>query len=341
MTDAPPKIGTADLPGVTPRLPLVSVGVPTFNGAGTLERALTSVLSQDYPELEVVISDNASTDETEAVCRQFASRDPRVRYLRKPTNCGPTENFMEVLRQARGKYFMWLGDDDWLADPSYVSKCTSFLVANPDYSLACGVARYFRKGVFLMEGLRIELSQESPADRLMGYYATIEDNGTFYGVMRREQMLRIGMKPVIANDWFFIAAVAFLGKVMTLAGTSVHREDNTPERTYEGIAAENRQAAIRGRYPFLFIGLSILYEVGWASPVYGWLPRTKRLALGLRCQAIVLRRHVWPGARARLRAIARRLSPAWMWAALRSALGRPGKGPHADHGSRPHEPGPT
>lgn len=333
MPDPAANPETADLPGVTARLPLVSVGIPTFNRAATLQRALASVLGQDYPELEVVVSDNASADETREVCSQIAAGDPRVRYLRKPANCGPTENFMEVLRQARGEYFMWLGDDDWLADPSYVSRCATFLVANPDFSLACGVSRYFRNGAFLREGRSIELPQTSPAERVAGYYAAVDDNGTFYGVMRREPVLRIGMKPVIGNDWLFVAAVAFLGKVTTLPGTSVHRDDNTPERTYERIATENRQAPIRGRYPFLFMGLSILHDIGWASPVYRPLPRTKRLALGVRSQAIVLRRFAWPGVKERLRGLARRLLPGSWYAALRSALRRPRSGPHT------HPPG--
>ena len=64
--------------------PLVSVGIPTFNRLIMLRRAVDSALSQDYPNLEVVISDNASTDGTQAWCEQLARRDSRVRYVRQP-----------------------------------------------------------------------------------------------------------------------------------------------------------------------------------------------------------------------------------------------------------------
>lgn len=302
--------------------PLVSVGVPTFNRAATIERALVSVLAQDYPNIEVVVSDNASSDATEAVCRRLARGDPRVRYLRQTANRGPTENFMEVLRQARGEYFMWLGDDDWLPGHSYISTCTAFLISHPDHALACGVARYFRDGACAGEGNTIDLPQESPADRVAAYYAAVRDNGTFYGVMRREQLLRVEMKPLLANDWLLTGGIAFQGKVKTLGGIAVNRDDNTPERTFARLAMDNALHPLRARWPYLSISLSVLREIAIACPVYATLTRSGRVALGLRCLAIVVRQHAWPGMREKLRRTARRALPPPVRAALRSFLRR-------------------
>jgi glycosyltransferase involved in cell wall biosynthesis len=67
-------------------LPLVSIGVPAYNGAQHLAEALESARSQDYPNLEIIIVDDASTDKTEAICRRFAAIDPRIRYIRSPRN---------------------------------------------------------------------------------------------------------------------------------------------------------------------------------------------------------------------------------------------------------------
>ncbi len=102
--------------------PLVSIGLPTYNRAASLERAARSALAQDWSELELVISDNGSDDDTQAICEALRDADPRVRYVRQAVNLGPLRNFEEVFEHSRGELFMWLGDDDTL-DPSYVSEC--------------------------------------------------------------------------------------------------------------------------------------------------------------------------------------------------------------------------
>src|ERR1700687_633000 len=102
--------------------PLVSIGLPTYNRAVGLGRAIESVLAQDYRNIELIVSDNASTDETERLCTEYCRRDSRVRYLRQETNRGAISNFRAVVAHAQGEFFMWLGDDDWL-DQGYLSEC--------------------------------------------------------------------------------------------------------------------------------------------------------------------------------------------------------------------------
>src|SRR5437867_3383186 len=92
--------------------PLVSVGVPVYNGLPHLRSALGSLLKQDYPHLEIVISDNASTDGTSDYCRALAQVDPRVRYTRNEHNVGPAENFRLALERSTGELFMWASHDD-------------------------------------------------------------------------------------------------------------------------------------------------------------------------------------------------------------------------------------
>src|SRR5262245_14062805 len=94
--------------------PLVSIGLPTYNRASMLPRAIESVLAQTHANIELVLSDNASTDETETICREAQARDPRINYIRQAVNIGLIANFKFVLREARGAFFMWLSDDDWL-----------------------------------------------------------------------------------------------------------------------------------------------------------------------------------------------------------------------------------
>lgn len=112
-------------------LPLVSIGVPVYNGARYLESALECLVAQTYPHLEILISDNASTDETPAICARFQARDPRIRYYRAETNHGAPWNFNRCAELAQGRYFMWAAFDD-LRHPEYVSRCVAALEADPE-----------------------------------------------------------------------------------------------------------------------------------------------------------------------------------------------------------------
>jgi glycosyltransferase domain-containing protein len=210
--------------------PLVSVGIPTYNRAHLIKRSITSVINQDYDSIEIVISDNASTDETSLICQELCKQYERIKYIRQPTNYGPTKNFLEVLEHSDGEFFMWLADDDYL-DSSYISKCVSFLQENPDYSLACGQTFYFRENneqdlsekELIFEGERLNLWQEKGTERVKAYYQQVLDNGVFYGLYRRSQLLRAPMNHTMGGDWLFVASIAFLGKVKTLENVSLKR----------------------------------------------------------------------------------------------------------------------
>jgi glycosyltransferase involved in cell wall biosynthesis len=119
-----------------PALPLVTIGLPVYNGADFLRSALDSLLAQDYPNFQLVISDNASTDGvTEAIGREYAARDGRVRYDRAPHNTGSWGNFSRVYRLGTGEYFMWTSHHDLWA-PSMVRRCVERLEADPTLALA-------------------------------------------------------------------------------------------------------------------------------------------------------------------------------------------------------------
>lgn len=92
--------------------PLVSIGLPVRNGAATIAAALESLVAQDHPDIEVIVSDNASTDDTVAIVTRFAARDPRIRLIRQRRNIRMMANFHAVAAAARGPFFMWAAADD-------------------------------------------------------------------------------------------------------------------------------------------------------------------------------------------------------------------------------------
>jgi glycosyltransferase involved in cell wall biosynthesis len=113
---------------------LVSIGLPVYNGGSYLVDALNSIAAQSYGRVEIIISDNGSSDATEEICRRHASLDPRIRYYRNEVNRGAAWNFNTVFNLARGEYFKWWAYDD-LCEPSYIAKCVDVLEREPTVSL--------------------------------------------------------------------------------------------------------------------------------------------------------------------------------------------------------------
>lgn len=108
--------------------------MPVHNGEKYLPAALDSLLGQTFADFELIISDNASTDRTEAICRDYAARDSRIRYSRNDKNIGAAPNMNHTLRLAVGEYFKWAAHDD-LHAPSYLMQCVEVLDQDPSVVL--------------------------------------------------------------------------------------------------------------------------------------------------------------------------------------------------------------
>src|ERR1043165_9639676 len=114
----------------------VSIGLPVYNGANYLAESIDSILQQTYSDFELIISDNASTDATEELCRSYAARDGRVRYFRQKQNLGCALNSNFVFRQSTGEYFKWISHDD-LHAPRFVERCVEVPDRDPSVSICC------------------------------------------------------------------------------------------------------------------------------------------------------------------------------------------------------------
>ena len=119
---------------MTASQPLVSVCVPTYNRAGLLSESLLTICRQSYAPIEIIVSDNGSTDETERVCREFAHADPRIRYFRQSRNWGAHFNYNFCFDQAQGDIICFFHDDD-LYEPEIVSQGVRFLQEHPEVGL--------------------------------------------------------------------------------------------------------------------------------------------------------------------------------------------------------------
>ena len=114
--------------------PILSIGMPVYNGARYIEAALDSLLAQTWDDFELIISDNASTDDTETICRRYAELDARVSYHREAENRGAYWNFNHVFSLARGKFFKWASHDD-VCSPEFLAACMDAL--RSDKNIVC------------------------------------------------------------------------------------------------------------------------------------------------------------------------------------------------------------
>lgn len=165
----------------------VSIGMPVFNGAKSISQAIDSLLVQSFTDFELVISDNASSDVTEAICLEYASKDSRVRYSRSSRNFGALKNFQTVLEMARGELFFWAAHDDWW-DSRFVESAVAALDLHPTASAAMGVVHYLRADgeEFMTHAPPYGLDKKGAAERAYAYFKQGLTDNLIYAVHRTD-----------------------------------------------------------------------------------------------------------------------------------------------------------
>lgn len=124
--------------------PLVTVAVPVYNEEKFIRETLDSVINQDYKNIEILISDNASSDGTSSICLEYAEKDHRIRYHRHQENTGAANNFYLLANKARGKYFAWMsGHDKW--STNLLSECVKFLNQTPGATITYGTPAWINE----------------------------------------------------------------------------------------------------------------------------------------------------------------------------------------------------
>ena len=262
------------------KLPLVSIGIPTYNGALRIEKALKSVQDQPYHNVEIIISDNGSTDHTEEVCRSHAALDPRIRYYRHDKNQGLSFNFGYVLKEARGEYFIWLSDDDHLL-PEILGSYVDFLEKNQDYSLVCGVIDYWDGDMNLTDREEnLSFEQAAPLSRTVQYYTKVKEGALIYGLMRRAQANGIAFQSILGCDWHFVAALAYLGKIKQMNFTGYNKYIGGLSRNKQHFARIMGEAPIWGYMPHTKMALDAFREIVWKAPAFRKSSFPARLVAG-------------------------------------------------------------
>ena len=238
---------------------MLSVGLAVRNARETIGRCIESILSQDFADLELVVSDNVSDDGTIETVERYTRMDPRVRLSVNPVNVGIQANMNRVLAAAGGRYFRWISADDWL-EPGCLSASVAALEDQPE---AIGVTSWFT--IHTAGGLTRyeEYSGEFPTscdparrfERMLWFFhAGDAKYDPVYGVYRREGLMRSHQhRPAEQADWLLAAELALMGPILHVAERLAHRSRDYPAGSEQRRALRLRLDPVRaeqlGRSP--------------------------------------------------------------------------------------------
>ena len=215
-----------------PLPPLVSIGLPVYNEARHVDAALSALRAQDYPNLEIIVCDNASTDDTLAICRKHAADDPRIRIEAAASNLGVTGNFRRAFELAAGDYFMWAsGHDLW--SPGLVSECAGLLAAHPGACLAYASCDWIGP-----DGQRLDRESGWTDTRGMApaarFFTVLWGNmHPVLGLMRSDQLRACGPLPaVVGGDLVLLADLSLRGDFLHAARSRWSRRELRTESSY-------------------------------------------------------------------------------------------------------------
>jgi glycosyltransferase involved in cell wall biosynthesis len=201
----------------TMQTPLVSIGIPVRNGQKYIREALDSLLAQTLSDLEIVICDNDSTDATETICREYAARDPRVRYFRNERNLGPAGNHNRCFAHATGRYFKWHAHDD-LIEPTYLEKCVAVLASDPTVANCHSFTKVVDENLKFIRTYDFRTATDSASashrfGKLINVSHKLHVGYEIFGVWRREQLAETPLEKADAHgDRILLVRMSLRGR---------------------------------------------------------------------------------------------------------------------------------
>src|SRR5271165_1021655 len=174
--------------------PRVSIGMPLYNCEKYVAEAIESHLRQTYTDFELIITDNASTDRSEEICRAYAAKDPRIKYHRNKENVGAGGNFRMCFELAQAEYFRWTPSDD-VVGPELLELCVEVLARDPSVLLAYPQTRLIDGTGRIIQDYdeNLQLVQERPSARFKEALHRLRLCNVQYGLIRREILGKTGL----------------------------------------------------------------------------------------------------------------------------------------------------
>lgn len=211
--------------------PLVTIGIPVFNEACFIAETLDSILAQDYKNLEIIVTDNHSTDETESICKRYSLKHKHIHYHRFQKNLGPTENFKHVLNLANGEYFMWAaGHDLWTSN--YISSCLALLITHPNALIASGTSRWINENGKTLDR-EFGWVDTRGMDVIARYFTVLWGNmHPIYGLHRRKELQACQLTNIVGTDLVLLTRLALKGDFLNASDACWSRREFRNEATH-------------------------------------------------------------------------------------------------------------
>lgn len=224
-------------------LPIVSVGVPVRDGAATISRALASLQAQTYPALDIVVCDNASTDETPQIVANYASKDSRIRLSRFETSVGVQDSYRRALDGRTGPYFMFAPvDASW--SPTFIEAAVCSMQADGALSACCGTIEMVSDDGDVRTSKKAQPMKGTPQQRWRRGLLRVRDANSLLGLLRSDRLN--GLIPASAlQGWthYSTAKLALRGPVATIDISSMRRHQT---------ATSTNRAWMEAQAPTLF-----------------------------------------------------------------------------------------
>ena len=282
--------------------------MPVFNCEKYVAQSLESLLGQTFGDFELVISDNASTDGTEAVCRRYAALDPRVRFFRRRTNIGGPANFNYSFSLCSGQYVKWSTADDYW-HPSFLQEAVDVLDSDADVVLSYPMTRLIDADGKTLSDYEDSLSlvDPSPRVRFRELYKRIGLCNAQLGLLRRDAMLKTRLfSGHLACDADFLGEMALLGKFRLLPNVRFYRRMHPDSSSWARDDPEHQRkfyAPGAGAGSDLHASRRIMFQLGavWRSPIglADKLALTTDVARWARYQRHILLQEIMAGMRRR------------------------------------------
>jgi glycosyltransferase involved in cell wall biosynthesis len=212
--------------------PTVSIGMPVYNGERFLEQALESMISQTFYDIEIIISDNCSTDRTAEICNFFKRKDNRIKYYRQLGNLGAARNYNFVFEKSCGKYFKWAAHDDFM-DENALDMCVNLLEADSEAVLAHPLlVDVDIGGKTIREFDRGLLGSSSTDKRFWSLIEGSHNCAEIFGVIRTEALRRTKLiRDYTDSDRTLLGELALLGKICQVSKTHFYRRRHQGQST--------------------------------------------------------------------------------------------------------------
>ncbi len=268
--------------------PRLTMAMPVYNGANFIADAIESILAQTFDDLELVITDNASTDNTRDIVERYAKTDARIRYVRNTKNIGAAPNYNKGFELARGEYFKWCAHDDVIS-ANFAELCIDVLDRDPGVSVVHGKSVGIdEKGNFAkLNGTETpSITHDDPGERYTALLQNTPDCFPIFGIMRSSMLQRSGLQKLYyGTDRGLLAEMAILGKMPIVEDAIFYNREHV---TRSVNLSTNRERAVwhngsaKGAGSAEFINLtSHLFEISSRHPdiVSPWDIRRRTIGL--------------------------------------------------------------